>query len=693
MIRAARNILFLLLLSPILHAQQTYYWNADEGNWTDPSSWSPQRLSPHPLDDLIFAGPATVEGFPADEQIRSLLIAQGSEVLFHSNENSVLRISGTPSLDIGDAATLRLGGNGRLTLFIAGTGHISGQLILESGEHFLNTGTIGLLVFETGSLFRGMSSYQGSFFEGATESVVFRSGSVFENHIYADPFVAEFPVTVFQEGSVYRQYRSLMPSFSGRTFGNFEVHSSLTFLGSLTQDLVIQNNLVVFGERFEFFPSSGSGNLIIGENLVHSGTGTLEIGSVNWAGSVLFSGADAKYIKTMDQSTGAAIYRLAMKGPDLQLLSPLLVTGELILDQGKILSSDQAVLNIGPSCNFHSLPSIYPEIGHENYGTPSSYIEGPVTRLGTEINRAYVFPVGGSGLLRPLIVHNSQGNLTVTYHRSNPIGNGGTPNLSLPGFYISPLEYWDVSGLGANAQVEPTFMHLNSGISGNPGLLQVLYLSSGLWNNAGNGAFTGSVNSNGSVRSLFAADGRFVLGSKQEIEILPDHSAEISYDLRFPALRLRWKVSFNENIEGFEWYESGNSGRKKLWGKIRATPVSGQENYALEGPIGNDHNLHYQLITILRNGKTTGQEIAIPDQSGYGLRIYPNPVCEKIFIFFPNLSSKSKISIVHINGTVLIQKTMDSPNAEIDVSALKPGLYYINFSSESINRIRSFIKQ
>jgi len=693
MIRAVRNLLILLLFSPILQAQQTYYWNADEGYWNLPSNWNPHRNNPHPNDELVFLGKAFVDGLPSDQEIRQLRISPGSEITFSADQQSTVRISGTPALEVGVGAVLKLAGNGGLTLFIAGTSHIFGELHLENGTHILQLGGEARLFFESGSTLHALPNYQGSFFEGETETVHFLQESAFVNHVSADPFVREDPVTLFHEGSVYRHFRSLMPSFSGRRFGNFEVHAPVSYLAPLPADLTIQNNLTVFSNRFEFFPSSGSGNLSIGQDLVHAGSGTLEIGNHLWEGQLRFSGPSARYRKTGTSTADARIERLAMQGPDLILDAPLIVSGNLSLERGKIMGSPAAGLILGPECSISSPPSIYPALAGEDYGTATSFVVGPLTRQGMQRNREYVFPVGEEDLLRPLIVHNSQGDVTVHYHRAHPFQNSSSPETSLPGIYVSTLEYWDISGLGPDAQVEPSFMQLTSGITSRPEYIKVLFFASGTWTDAGNAGFTGSLTENGSVKSLFAADGRFTLGSRREIEFLPTTSAEIAYDLRFPELRLRWKVSYNEHIEEFLWFESGKSGRKRLWGSLKPSSKTGQESYELPGPIGIDHDLRYTLLIRFRNGDRKEQEICIPDQPGYGLRIYPNPVCEKIFIFFPNLSSKSKISIVHYNGTVLIQKVMEGPNAEIDVSALKPGLYYLNFSSESINRIRPFIKQ
>jgi surface protein len=70
-----------------------------------------------------------------------------------------------------------------------------------------------------------------------------------------------------------------------------------------------------------------------------------------------------------------------------------------------------------------------------------------------------------------------------------------------------------------------------------------------------------------------------------------------------------------------------------------------------------------------------------------GLKLYPNPVKDKLFI--QGLSGPAKVSIYNLLGTLVLSKIISS---EIDVENLQIGIYIMKINSEQKEIIRKFIK-
>jgi ligand-binding sensor domain-containing protein len=72
--------------------------------------------------------------------------------------------------------------------------------------------------------------------------------------------------------------------------------------------------------------------------------------------------------------------------------------------------------------------------------------------------------------------------------------------------------------------------------------------------------------------------------------------------------------------------------------------------------------------------------------------IYPNPAYSKINIYLSDQGTNGKISILHINGSIVLTRQISGENLQLDISNLKQGVYfiYINIGSESV--IKKLIK-
>lgn len=117
----------------------TYTWNKPNAtaSYTDPSSWTPARLSPQTTDILLFdnAGAAVATGVPA-ETVARLLLANGSNVTLQplAGADRVLTIAGGSGDDlyIPVGTTLTVGNTGannvNLTMGVSAVGVVQGTL-------------------------------------------------------------------------------------------------------------------------------------------------------------------------------------------------------------------------------------------------------------------------------------------------------------------------------------------------------------------------------------------------------------------------------------------------------------------------------------------------------------------------------------------------------------------------------------
>jgi len=75
-----------------LAAQTLYNFVAGSGSWTDPTSWSPIRVSPKPDDMLQFNADAIVTGIPVSESIGSVSILNRAQVRISASSSANLQV-------------------------------------------------------------------------------------------------------------------------------------------------------------------------------------------------------------------------------------------------------------------------------------------------------------------------------------------------------------------------------------------------------------------------------------------------------------------------------------------------------------------------------------------------------------------------------------------------------------------------
>jgi hypothetical protein len=349
----------------VLGGPATYTWTgATDNNWTVATNWSPARTSPAINDILQFTNgnTYTVTSVPA-QTIAQLLVSGGSKITLQADAPVTLTIAGTTGDDLsvsGTGSELNISGTNVLTIALnAGTnGLISSSITVSGSAHVIKSTDVSSLVFANGSVFKATTGFTGNAF-GATNlnSVKFQSGSTYVQDAGSNPFGAGAPnsVLTFETGSLYKfTSPGGGPSYSGRTYANFENDSPLggvqnnqgsnpmtcdnytvtngTINWDFTGGLVIKGNITVnspgiltFGNatKSTLVTLNGTGTQTIG------GTGTIQFGALGkltaysnlsfGPGTITFSN-DASVI-TNGTVSGNVTYERAISGGAWHLIS------------------------------------------------------------------------------------------------------------------------------------------------------------------------------------------------------------------------------------------------------------------------------------------------------------------------------------------------------------------------------------
>jgi endoglucanase len=103
----------------------------------------------------------------------------------------------------------------------------------------------------------------------------------------------------------------------------------------------------------------------------------------------------------------------------------------------------------------------------------------------------------------------------------------------------------------------------------------------------------------------------------------------------------------------------------------------------------NDINIS---VTDIKIEEITFQSpTGISDNEKQNLNIYPNPVQNRLF--FAHAGEFKKLTIFNILGKQLIERSIRESENSLDISALQPGIYLVNFSEKDKTVTRKFIKK
>ena len=236
----------------------TYTWNvAGNGNWVTATNWTPSRTTPNPSDILLFnnGNNNTISNVPS-ETVGGLQVLNNTIVNLQSSVSSTLSLtSGVTGNDliVTTGSELNINGTSVLSMALnsAATGSISGSMTFSNGSHSINAASSSAIVFNQGaSLIQG-TGFSGDIFTktGTKDITIFASGSQFIQKAGGSPFgfSGSDSKVVFQPGSWYRFQANETPSFSGRTYSNFDFNISSGSKNGTGNNLSIDTLIITNG--------------------------------------------------------------------------------------------------------------------------------------------------------------------------------------------------------------------------------------------------------------------------------------------------------------------------------------------------------------------------------------------------------------------------------------------------------------
>jgi DNA/RNA endonuclease G (NUC1) len=341
----------LSTMSPPVPLGATYTWNqTGTAAWTTSTNWTPTRTTPAADDVLVFNNGATttVTGVPT-QTIGQLSVSGNTTVNLQSAAAVTLTISGGGtglSVAAGSALNCNAANAIIITLPSGTTGNISGAMTFSSAAHRLLGAAASAITFNNGATFTAGTGFTGNPF-GTTNnsSVVFSSGSTYVFLAGANPFGASAPgsAVVFQTGSLYSHQSSSAPSFSGRTYANFELKVAATISASGGNALVV-NNLTITTGTFNWGMTGAPtpSHAIKGNISVASGQ-TLNFNPS--AGATLnLSGGSTQTISGLGTlSTNANQIFNVSNANGISLQKDITINGSLVLTSGNITATSNTL--------------------------------------------------------------------------------------------------------------------------------------------------------------------------------------------------------------------------------------------------------------------------------------------------------------------------------------------------------------
>ena len=452
----------------------TYTWQgADNGLWTTSTNWNPTRFVPATTDILQFndGTTKTITALPAAETIGRLVMANNTTINLQSAAAAVLSISGVAGtdLDIPAGCSLNLNAANAITIAIAtaATGSISGNMTFSSTvatAHRLTAVDAGSVTFNSGSVFTAGTFFSGNPF-GTTSlgSVIFASGSTFIQQAGSNPFGAAQPtsVVVFQTGSLYKVIANLTPSFSGRTYANFEMDATGIILTPTGGSPVSVDNLTITNGSFNFNmtgPTSGL-HQIRGNITVATGA-TLNFAPAS-AGTVTLNGAAVQSISgagTITTGANSTIEIANSLGVNQNIL--VTVNGTLKLTSG-LLTLGTSNLVLGTAAAITGTPAATAMIVATGTGQlQKSYATG--------FTGSFVYPVGdntATAEYSPVTLNFTSGTFAAGNYAGVNLVNVKYPTDPNTGNYLK--RYWNIAQSNITAfSCNATFQYTVADVNG-----------------------------------------------------------------------------------------------------------------------------------------------------------------------------------------------------------------------------------
>ena len=365
------------------------------------------------------------------------------------------------------------------------------------------------------------------------------------------------------------------------------------------------------------------------------------------------------------------------------LNDPVTITGNVTFISGIIYSS---VTN-----------SLIFESGATQSGaSPTSYLDGPVTKIG---NTAFTFPVGKPGEFA-LISISAPLNITdafrAQYFASNAAASGYNPALKdVTLDHVSASEYWvlDRTAGSSNVFVTLSWDASRSGLVNSLADLRVARWNGSSWKDEGNSLVTGT-NAAGTITSAAAVTSfsPFALASATPLNPLPASLVRFTAGKCNGSVCLSWVAENEQNLSRYE-IEKSNDGRI-FTGIItlNALNTTAQKTYTAKDNTPYSSANFYRLKMIDRDGSFTYSKVINLTGDGPGdVTMLPNPA--KHFTLLKGITGYSVVRILNLSGKVMLQQNIASNVQKLNTGFLPAGTYLLQLAGNAKTITLKLVKQ
>lgn len=178
-------------------------------------------------------------------------------------------------------------------------------------------------------------------------------------------------------------------------------------------------------------------------------------------------------------------------------------------------------------------------------------------------------------------------------------------------------------------------------------------------------------------------------------ELLPVSGLEIHANSSHEFINITWKTHTETNNAGFRIERSLNGNKFNQIGFVKSSnaPSGGSYSFRDESPaIGINY---YRIVQVDRNGRTSISSVVHANfQAQQSIRVFPNPVRDKLNLTFEGLNKNVIVQIYDNSGSMVKEaRAGNQQNTVIDVSSLSKGYYHGSIISEGKTSHFSFVKQ
>jgi hypothetical protein len=394
-----------------------------------------------------------------------------------------------------------------------------------------------------------------------------------------------------------------------------QIYTAKETISSKINFTVNSGSTLQMADENTFVRGIGYFNLMAGATLGITSPDGIYTGTVN-KGNIVVTGTrtydpQANYIYNgnVKQSTGnglASAYNLKIdNSAGVVLDQSVSVSGALALSMGELTTTSTILLTLNDGASV-------------NGGSASSYVNGPLKKLG---NERFRFPVGKNNRYRPIEISEPEFETDAFTAEYFPLSTVGMGNITSPGLNkVSDCEYWKLESNNEQSSVDVTlFWDRNDDCNGqtffsDPSTLVIAHSSNNNWNTHG-GLATSSADGGLVTWEKLSEFGVLTLGTTLPNQALPVHFSNIEVNEKATGV----EVAFTNLTESdVAYYEIERSVGGQLFYVVkRVNPV--KNDFGMASYLWfDDNSLEGKIVYRIKAVETSGK------------LVYSKPVCIKL---------------------------------------------------------------